>query len=455
MAEEKGSPVPLADTLETEASADPGPVPTKRMKTEAAGPAAKELVGGSNTDTEEAAQQRMTPAAAAIGDSSSASPAVSINTPPRLRFPPYPQTGKGKDIRNWQDECKRIREILAKDPRLKLPTRRKPKDQGTTNAVLSSREKVVVRGVARSIVNISSATRDGLKRSQCTGIIMGQRESNGKKRTLIVTCSKIISSGGTLLDAVPKLSVGLANKTILDGQLLFFDDHYDIALLEIDVDLPLQRPSIGSQPEYGQEVFVLARDSGLSLRVRHGEVLWLEESDYADRSYQMFLSCEVPMAGNGGSVIDHHGNVTGMAFYSNPNAAVLSISTIMTCIEMWLKFSRIARPIHGLGVRTFGLLDVSLQEEISIDHGIDTGFIVHTVSYYSAAENLGILPGDVIVSFDDQHALTLPQLEDYLLSLGWTFLNNSSSKVDLKLDVYDLMKQSKRSITLPVQFCDA
>ncbi|CAN6250521.1 unnamed protein product [Urochloa humidicola] len=451
MATERGSPGPLADELETEASVDPGPVPSKRLKIEAEG---KELVGESNTGTEEMSQQRTTPAAA-VGDSSSASPAVPINTPPRLRFPPYPKTGKTKDLRNWQDECRRIRGILAKDPRLKLPTRRKPKDQGTTDAVLSPREKVVVRDVARSIVHISSTTHDGSKRSQCTGIIMGQWESNGKQRTLVVTCSKIISSGGTLFDPIPKLSVGLANKTILGGQFLFFNDHYDIALLEIGVDLPLQRPSIGSGPEYGQEVFILARDSGLSLRARHGEILWLEESDYTDRMYQMFVSCEAPVAGNGGPVIDHNGNVTGMAFYSNPNAVVLSISTIMTCIEMWLKFRRIARPIHGLGVKTFEFLDVSLQEEIYLDHGIDTGFIVHTVAYYSAAESLGILPGDVIVSLDDQHTLTLPQLEDYLLSLGWKFLNNSSSTIDLKLEVYDLMKQSKRSITLPVQFCDA
>lgn len=154
MAAEKGSPGPLADALETNASVDPGLVPTKRMKIEAA---AAELVGGSNTGTEEVAQQRMTPAAA-VGDSSSASPAVPVNTPPRLRFPPFPKTGKGKDVRNWSRECKRIREIAAKDPRLKLPTRRKPKDPGTTDAVLSSREKVVVRGVARSIVNISSST---------------------------------------------------------------------------------------------------------------------------------------------------------------------------------------------------------------------------------------------------------------------------------------------------------
>jgi hypothetical protein len=43
-------------------------------------------------------------------------------------------------------------------------------------------------------------------------------------------------------------------------------------------------------------------------------------------------------AGNGGPVIDHDGIVTGMAFFGTPNYAVLSISTIMTCIEMWLKF---------------------------------------------------------------------------------------------------------------------
>lgn len=111
MAAEEGSAGPLGDALETEAWVDPGPVPpTKRMKIEGA---AEELVGGGNTGTEEVAQLRMTPVAAA-GDSSSASPAVPVNTPPRLRFPPFPEKGKGKDLRNWMRECKRLREIAAK-----------------------------------------------------------------------------------------------------------------------------------------------------------------------------------------------------------------------------------------------------------------------------------------------------------------------------------------------------
>jgi len=85
---------------------------------------------------------------------------------------------------------------------------------------------------------------------------------------------------------------------MLDGQFLFFNDHYGITLLEIDVDFPLESPKLGSCPNYGQEVFVLARDSEFSLRARHGEILWLEESDYIGCNYQMYLSCEIPMVIN-------------------------------------------------------------------------------------------------------------------------------------------------------------
>ncbi|CAL5091127.1 unnamed protein product [Urochloa decumbens] len=420
---------------------------------------ATELVFGSNTDTKDVTQQRKTASAspATVGGGSNSSPAavVPVSTvPPRLRYPSYPKSGKSKDVRKWSKECRRIGEILAKDPRNDLPTQRKPKDPDTDEAVQSRRDKAVVRKAARSIVSVSSTGHDGVKIQQCSGIIIRQWEDEEEKRVIIVTCSNIVGSMGRLLDPVPKLHVGLPKKTIVEGQLLFFNRHYDIALLEITVDFPLQCPSIGSVPSYGHEVFLLARDEESSLMVRQGEILWLEESNYLGRNYQMFLSCEVPEGGNGGPVIDHDGNVTGMAFQHSPDPAVISISTVVTCIEMWLKFRRIARPVHGLGLRTMDLLNVSLHEEIYDDYDIDSGYIVDVVSDDSAAESLGILPGDVIVSFDDRRDLTLPQLEDYLLSLGWQFLQNPSSMVYLKLEVYDLITRSKRCITLPVGFCD-
>ncbi|CAD6259184.1 unnamed protein product [Miscanthus lutarioriparius] len=179
-------------------------------------------------------------------------------------------------------------------------------------------------------------------------------------------------------------------------------------------DLPLQLPSFGSNPNYGLK------------------------------------------SGIGGVVIDHDGNVVGMTFV-NSKPSILAISTIITCIEMWLKFSRIARPAHGLRLRTVDLLEVSLQEVISRDSNIHSGYIVDQVEADSTAERLGVRYGDVIVSFDGLRSHTLPRLEDYLLSLGWKFLEkniDSSSTTDLTLEVYDLLGRIKRNITLPVEFSD-
>lgn len=77
---------------------------------------------------------------------------------------------------------------------------------------------------------------------------------------------------------------------------MFFNKHYDIALLEIssESDLPLQLPSFGSNPNYGQEVFILSRGEESNLMARHGRILWLEDTEYFRRNYLMFLSCESP-----------------------------------------------------------------------------------------------------------------------------------------------------------------
>lgn len=92
-----------------------------------------------------------------------------------------------------------------------------------------------------------------------------------------------------------QLSVVLPNaKTISDVKLLHKIDHYDIAILSVSLNFSLELASIGCGPEYGQEVFVLARDQKASLVTRRGEIKWLEEADFLGRNYYMFLSCNLP-----------------------------------------------------------------------------------------------------------------------------------------------------------------
>ena len=81
----------------------------------------------------------------------------------------------------------------------------------------------------------------------------------------------------------------------LDAKLMYFNDRYNIALLYIDLNVTLELPSIGCHPQYGEEVFVLARDGGASLRVRRGNIKWLEESGFLGRDHYMFLSSAIPL----------------------------------------------------------------------------------------------------------------------------------------------------------------
>jgi S1-C subfamily serine protease len=61
-------------------------------------------------------------------------------------------------------------------------------------------------------------------------------------------------------------------------------------------------------------------------------------------------------------------------------------------------------------LRTVELLDLSLREQLSIQHNINRGFIVDRVTLDSSAERLGIRQGDVIV-LDELCGSTLPQVQ--------------------------------------------
>uniref|UniRef100_K3ZEG8 Uncharacterized protein n=1 Tax=Setaria italica TaxID=4555 RepID=K3ZEG8_SETIT len=344
-------------------------------------------------------RQRETAASSAGGGASSAIATI-VDRPLPIRFPPW--NASLEDMHKWNLERRRIDKLVGKDPRTKLlenlPTLRKPKDPDTRDAVASSRDK---RRWFCTWHAPSSVFPHGNFIWQCTGIVVGWDEA--KKCARILTNYDIASDTGALLDPKPKIHVRLPNKIVSEGQLLFFNKHYNIALLEITADFLLQLPSFGSSPNYGQEVFVLARDEDSFLLARHGTIVWIDEPDYSSCNYHMFLSCELP----GMSDISLMLNCNGMAFdcFKEYPAMLVSISTILTCIEMWMKFSRIARPImQGLRLRSVELLDVSSREEISYSYNINSGYIVDT-------------------------------LEDLLLSLGWEFLERgfgASTVVDFK-----------------------
>ncbi|KAF0927490.1 hypothetical protein E2562_033985 [Oryza meyeriana var. granulata] len=206
------------------ASDDPGPVRKKRK--------VHPTVGGKSVRA--AAAARADPPA----------------RPQRPDLPPYPKSGNSNDILNWAIEFRRICALPGPDIVIPCTVRREPEDTRTARDVASTADKSLILKAARSVVGISSSMPDG-KILHCTGIVVDWNET--RKLATIVTCSATVCYDGALVHPKPKLLVRLPNKATAKGQLLFFNAHYRIALLEALVDSPLEPANFGSSPKFGQQ----------------------------------------------------------------------------------------------------------------------------------------------------------------------------------------------------------
>ncbi|TVU17343.1 hypothetical protein EJB05_33368, partial [Eragrostis curvula] len=284
---------------------------------------------------------------------------------------------------------------------------------------------------ARWIVHVSSTSPDGRHQRQCSGFFIQWNKKEGRAR--ILTSDYVgFCTDGKLCDPAPKIDVHLRNEDVVQGHVLFFDEHCRFALLEISMSssFEVEIPSFGCSPCYRQKVFTLARDKDLYLRLVHGTILRREEK------HLLVLNCTLPPCSSGGPVIDHSGDLIGVS----SNRAVCSISTVLTCIEMWTRFRCILRPMLGMCLSTVELLDIVQLDKLWCKYDIRNGFIVDEVTPDSSAEKLGIKEGD---------------LEDFFLSIGLNFLRGVDTINDFKLEVRDLQGEVKRFISLPVQFPDA
>uniref|UniRef100_A0A0E0LR75 PDZ domain-containing protein n=1 Tax=Oryza punctata TaxID=4537 RepID=A0A0E0LR75_ORYPU len=437
-----------------------GVAPRKSKRIAAAssssGPVAKK---GKKTTAEDEEGRRRRDGGTAASATVSSTSLASRPLPPR--YPDYPslQPGQhvlskkhGNAVSKWMSKCSKISKLCQQARRKDIPTLKdNPKDPLTADAVVTSQDKAMVGRVACSVVGVTSKKHDEELVSQCTGIVVGLDGVN-KCAKILTAASLVCDYDGQFHDPTLMLSVHLPNKIVTEGRLLHFNVHYGVALLEIMGDFQLQVPSFGSRTDYGDDVFVLARDENMSLMVRHGKISWHHHPMLCS-NHCMLLSCDIPQGASGGPVIDHDGNFIAIALDDSPTAVVTPVSMIRTCLDMWLQFSRVARPILGMQLEAVELLDVSRQEELRRDYNITDGFIVKEVDIDSTAETLGIRRGDVIV-FHDSDSSTLPQLEDYLLSLGWGYLEGISLTTDLRVQVHNLMDSYSESITFPLQLID-
>ena len=88
--------------------------------------------------------------------------------------------------------------------------------------------------------------------------------------------------------------VHLSNDILVEARFLFYNNHYKVALLQIETEQLLVQASFGCRPQYEQEVFVLGRKDNYRLVVTHTSIL-RRERQFGGRIHYMFCTDDSPV----------------------------------------------------------------------------------------------------------------------------------------------------------------
>nr|XP_051189990.1 uncharacterized protein LOC127303283 [Lolium perenne] len=235
--------------------------------------------------------------------------------------------------------------------------------------IRESANKAVLHA-AKSVIRLSSSL-DGKPLANCCGLwIKWDAES---KTGIVLTTAQLIRSnnskhstytianhweeGADQYHIKANVIVHLLDDTTVQGHYLYHQEHYDLAFFEVRVDEPVDLPSFSSSVHSGLDVFRLARDVHMNLRITHG---WVEDRNPGsnERHHSMYFShqktdyhprkdfnnCvyhvkkeDYPCNEDGGSIIDLDGKVVGL-FNKHPTKSFVPSYILDKCLDLWLEF---------------------------------------------------------------------------------------------------------------------
>ncbi|KAM0846077.1 hypothetical protein ACQ4PT_055915 [Festuca glaucescens] len=328
-------------------------------------------------------------------------------------------------------------------------------DDPTLLHIREPARKMVLR-VAQFVVGISSSI-DGKPLARSSGFWI---DFDNESRTgTVVTTALLIRTKHPSQDpwfckdryaCDAKVNVDLRGYTTVEGDLLYYQKHYNLAFLRIRVDQSVQLPSYSDNVKCAQDIFELGRDERCELLINHGRVEYSNPTKY-ERHHHMYIQGPQRdrMFDKGGPVIDLDGKVVGM-IGSCSRGSFIPSSILLKCFHLWRNFWHIPRPHLGLKFNAISLLNPAHVEQILVVCGIDEGLIVREVSGDSPAEKCGIRIGDVIECLNGKSISTTVELENMLLSIIEKSGDGLNSDLYLKIQVYCTRRNVRRVKVLTV-----
>ncbi|MBE7383493.1 MAG: serine protease [Leptolyngbya sp. SIO1E4] len=258
--------------------------------------------------------------------------------------------------------------------------------------------------------------------STCVVAVNGRRSASTGihwRPGLIVTSCEALHHGDGLTMTLPEGQTnGQTNGRAVETELLGSDPSTDVAVLSLPEGSDLPVASLGDPQglALGQLVTTVGRSARRGVFTSLGMVSQLSGPWRSQSGGSIHQYIEVTLSLHRGSagcpLINASGQVVGFNTYG-PNRKILTIpaTTINQVVQQLQQRGKIARGYLGLGMQT-----VPLPESMRQQQGLpnETGIIVVSVEAGGAADQAGMLLGDVIVTINDDAIESVQQIQSLL-----------------------------------------
>src|SRR5436309_984888 len=240
----------------------------------------------------------------------------------------------------------------------------------------------------------------------------GRPEAQPRKGTslgsgfIIDPTGYVVTNNHVIADA-DEITVILHDDTNLKAELIGRDTKTDIALLKVKTDKPLTAATWGDSDasRVGDWVLAIGNPFGLGGSVTAG-ILSARQRDIQSGPYDDFLQTDASInrGNSGGPMFNMDGQVIGIntAIYSPSGGSIGIGFAIPSAMAKAVATQLIREPDHTVHRGWLGVRIQAVTDEIAESLGLDKpkGALVASVNDNGPAQNGGIQPGDVILTFD-------------------------------------------------------
>ena len=289
----------------------------------------------------------------------------------------------------------------------------------TTEEAVAAAAAVAVPSVVHIAITGGTTTGEGTPeghpdfemQSEGSGVAYKTAEGGG---TYIITNNHVVEGAKTI---VVTDSTGESH----DAELVGADSESDIAVVKVDVEVPLIEIGDSERLVVGQTAIAIGSPFGLEASVTSGVISALHRPltdgfGGKDSEYPYVNSIQTDAAINpgnsGGALIDRTGALIGVpsAIYSDTGVAdgvglAIPVETAVNAADQLIEKGSVDTPFLGVVGQT---VTEAFAAEESLP--VEQGAYVAEVTPGAEAEKAGIEPGDVIVGLDDTRIRSMDDL---------------------------------------------